>query len=168
MSTNAQTIKGRSVLGASRQIFYTQQDGYDTHANQVGLQANYLTELDGGISAFMSALQEMGLQNQVLVCTHADFGRTMQSNSLAGSDHAWGNHQMVVGGGIRGGQILGTMPDLELGGSSDLYSQGVWIPTTSVTQMTAGIGNWMGLSKSQLATAFPALGAFNNQALQLT
>jgi uncharacterized protein (DUF1501 family) len=170
MSAIANLIKGRSVIGASRQIFYTMQGNYDTHQGQLPLQAANLTELDGGLGAFMSALDEMGLGNEVLVCTHSDFNRTMQGNTAAGSDHAWGNHQLILGGGTSGGYIAGQMTDLELGGIYDLgnQNQGVWIPTTAVTQMTAGIGSWMGLTGPQLATVFPDLANFGNQFIQLT
>jgi uncharacterized protein (DUF1501 family) len=170
MSTIAQVISGRSVIGASRQIFYCNQGSYDTHTSQVRAQAASLTELDGGLGAFMSALDEMGLGDQVLVCTHSDFNRTLQANINGGSDHAWGNHQLIIGGMTNGGRIAGTMPDFDLGGNCDLgaQSQGVWIPSTSVTQMTAGIGSWMGLSSSQLASVFPNLSNFGGQSVQLS
>ena len=127
-----------------------------------------LSELDGGLGAFMQAMVELGLSNQVLVCTHSDFNRTMQANITGGTDHAWGNHQILLGGGIKGGQVFGSMPALELGGSSDLGTQGIWIPTLSVTQMTAGIGAWMGLTSSQLASVFPDLANFSQGALRYT
>lgn len=162
----AQVIAGRSVVGASRQIFYCMQSGYDTHENQLALHTNLLSELDGGIGAFMAAMDELGLSNDVLLCTHSDFNRSMQANSTGGTDHAWGSHQIVVGGGIQGGRVLGAMPTLQLGGPSDLGVQGVWIPTLSVTQMTAGVGAWMGLSSSQLAGVFPDLHNFPGGALR--
>lgn len=161
-------INGHSVIGASRQIFYTQQGNYDTHENQLGFHASELSDLDSGLGAFMSALDEMGLSNQVLVCTHSDFNRTIIANVAGGSDHAWGNQQIVLGGGIRGGQIIGTYPDLDLGGSLDLNGYGTWVPTLSVTQMAAGIGTWMGLNPAQLAAVFPDLGNFPGGAISLT
>ena len=167
LQTIAQVISGRSVVGASRQIFYCTQGGYDTHQDQYGYHAAQLADLDGCLMAFMKALDELGLTNQVLVCTHSDFNRTMQGNSTNGTDHAWGNHQILLGGGIQGGRILGSMPTLELGGSSDMGSQGLWIPTTSVTQMTAGIGSWMGLNQTQLAGVFPDLANFPTGMLSL-
>ena len=167
LKTIAQVMGGRSVVGASRQIFYCTQGGYDTHQNQWPAQAAQLSDLDGGLMAFMTALDELGLTNQVLVCTHSDFNRTMQSNSTQGTDHAWGNHQIILGGGIQGGRVLGTMPALELGGSSDLGGIGTWIPTTSVTQMTAAVGSWMGLNATQLASVFPDLANFPTGALSL-
>ena len=168
MQTIAQVIAGRSAIGASRQIFYCNQGSYDTHQNQLNIQPQMLGELDGGLGAFMAAMTELGLQNQVLVCTHSDFNRSMQANSTGGTDHAWGNHQIVLGGGIKGGQVFGTLPTLEVGGSSDLGTLGIWIPTLSVTQMTAGIGSWMGLNAGQLAGVFPDLANFSQGALQLT
>jgi len=115
----------------------------------------------------MNSLDEMGLTDQVLICTHSDFSRTLTSNTSGGSDHAWANNQLMIGGGINGGRIVGSMPELELGGSSDLNGLGCWIPTLSVTQMTAAIGGWMGLNSSQLATVFPDLANFPSGAIQL-
>ena len=63
-------------------------------------------------------------------------------------------------GGLVGGRIIGDFPDLELGGDSDMGTQGIWIPTTSVTQMTSGIGSWMGLNDDQIKTVFPDLANF--------
>jgi uncharacterized protein (DUF1501 family) len=168
MQAIAQIINGRGVIGASRQVFYAQQGNYDTHNAQAGIQAACLSDLDAGVGAFMAALQEMGLTNQVLVCTHSDFNRSITANVSAGSDHAWGNHHIILGGGIRGGRIIGTYPDLDLGGSMDLNGYGTWIPTLAVSQMAAGIGNWMGLSPSQIASVFPDLVNFPGGAISLS
>jgi len=52
----------------------------------------------------------------------SDFSRTLQpagSGAAVGSDHAWGNHQFIVGGGRTGHSIYGTYPTLRLGGPDD-------------------------------------------------
>ena len=167
MQTIAYVINGRSVIGANRQIYYLKQGSYDTHQDQLNAQQSSLSEFDTAIGSFMNALDEMGLTDQVLICTHSDFSRTLTSNTAGGSDHAWANHQLMIGGGINGGRFVGSMPDLELGGSSDLNGLGCWIPTLSVTQMTAAIGGWMGLNSSQLATVFPDLANFPTGAISL-
>ena len=156
----AQLINGRSVVGASRQIFYLAQGNHDTHENQGQIQSTNLAALDAGLGAFAAAMQEIGMLNQVLVCTHSDFNRSMTCNSTGGSDHAWGNNQIILGGGIAGGKIIGTLPELALGGSHDLNGIGTWIPTLSVTQMAAAVGSWIGLTSSQLNTVFPDLANF--------
>ena len=168
MQKIAQFIAGRSVTGAARQIFYAQQGSYDSHVDQLSAQASNLSDFDTTVGSFFQALDEMGLSNQVLVVTHSDFSRTMQANATLGSDHAWGSHQLVLGGTSAGGKILGAMPDFDLGGSSDLFNQGIWIPTQSVTQLAAGIGQWMGLNGSQLADVFPDLGNFSSGALRFS
>ncbi len=167
MKQIAQIINGRSVIGATRQLFYCKQGNYDSHQQLIPTHAQNLTDLDTNLGAFMNALDETGLTNQVLVCTHSDFNRTMQSNATLGTDHAWGNHQLILGGGISGGRIIGTFADLDLGGSCDLGTQGLWIPTTSVTQMTAGIGSWMGLNANQISGVFPDLTNFQGGAIEL-
>jgi uncharacterized protein (DUF1501 family) len=168
LQTIANTINGRSVIGASRQIFYLQQGQYDTHEDQLFLHGSFLSELDTSVGAFMMALREMGLEKNVLVTTHSDFNRTYASNVTRGSDHAWGNHQLILGGGIRGGRIIGTVPEPELNGNLDYNGSGIWIPDLSVTQMAASIGTWMGLSSSQVASVFPDLANFSQGAITLT
>ena len=166
MNTLIQVLNGRAITEASRQLFYVNQGDYDTHASQQRTQSDMLSDLDVNLGAFFNALDTLGLTDQVLVCTHSDFGRSMQANTTVGSDHGWGNHQLVMGGGIAGGKILGALPELELGGKSDFTGQGIWIPTTSVTQMTAGIGQWLGLQSAQIADVFPDLGRFPAGALK--
>lgn len=162
-----QLMQGRSVVGATRQLFYCEQDGtYDTHGDQLNMQNIQLAELDGALAALMMGLQEIGLADSVLICTSSDFNRTMQANSTKGTDHAWGNHQILIGGS-QGGRIIGSMPALELGGNSDWTGQGAWIPTQSVTQMAAGIGTWLGLSRTDLTSVFPDLKNFPAGALSL-
>jgi uncharacterized protein (DUF1501 family) len=167
MQKIAQIINGRSVVGAARQMFYCTQGNYDHHQDLIANQASQLTDLDTNLGVFMEALDEMSLTNQVLVCTHSDFNRSMQPNATLGTDHGWGNHQLILGGGITGGRLIGNLPDLELGGRSDFGTQGLWIPTISVTQMTAGIGNWMGLNATQISNVFPDLSKFKQGAIRL-
>lgn len=128
MQKIAQIMAGRSTIGASRQVFYIQQGEYDTHVNQANLQGMYLDELDAGVGAFFAALDELGLSDEVIVCTHSDFGRTLQANVNGGSDHGWGGHHFILGGGISGGRVIGSLPEMGFGGPSDCNGLGAWIP----------------------------------------
>ena len=99
--------------------------------------------------------------------TAADFGRTFKSNGL-GSDHAWGNHHMVVGGAVNGGTLKGSFPVFQLGGPSDTDNTnptGRWIPTTSVDEYSATLARWMGVSESALDVIFPNLNRFPSRNL---
>jgi uncharacterized protein (DUF1501 family) len=167
LETIVQVINGRQATEATRQLFYCQTGPYDTHGGQLPLHAALLSDLDASVGAFVTALQEIGMLQNVLVLTLSDFGRTMESNSSAGSDHAWGNHQFVFGGGFQGRRILGSLPDFDLGGSQDYTGQGVWIPQIATQQIAASAASWFGLSSTQVANIFPNLAAFSSTPFSL-
>jgi uncharacterized protein (DUF1501 family) len=119
------------------------------------------------MKAFYDATVELGVQNKVTSFTLSDFGRTFQpagSGANVGSDHAWGNHHMVMGGLVAGNTIYGKYPTLRLGGPDDTDGgsnpRGRWIPTTSVEQYAATLATWYGLSTSDLPAVFPLIGRF--------
>ncbi|MEA2693985.1 MAG: hypothetical protein QOJ16_3372, partial [Acidobacteriota bacterium] len=122
---------------------------------------NLLTDISASLSAFYNATIELGLANDVTTFTASDFGRTLMSNG-SGSDHGWGNHQMILGGAVRGGDIYGKVPTLSEGGPDDSGSQGRWIPTTSVDEYSATLARWFGVTSTDMATVFPNLSRFNN------
>jgi uncharacterized protein (DUF1501 family) len=157
----AQVINGRSVTEASRQLFYANVGNYDTHGAQAGTHAELLADLDSSLGAFVTALKEIGMFNDVLILTLSDFGRTMESNSSAGSDHAWGNHQFLIGGGLTGNRVIGQLPDFDIGGSQDYTGQGVWIPTIATQQIAANVATWLGLNTTQVSGIFPNLANFS-------
>ncbi|MBB6143361.1 uncharacterized protein (DUF1501 family) [Silvibacterium bohemicum] len=161
LQTIAQVINGKQVIGASRQLFYANVGNYDTHGAQSATHASLLSDLDSSLGAFVAALKEIGMFQNVLILTLSDFGRTMESNSTAGSDHAWGNHQFLIGGGLAGNRIIGSLPDFDIGGSQDYTGQGVWIPTIATQQVAANVATWLGLNSSQIASIFPNLASFS-------
>jgi uncharacterized protein (DUF1501 family) len=91
--------------------------------------------------------------------TASDFGRTYPENG-GGSDHGWGNHQMVVGGAVHGGDLYGRVPTLVEEGPDDA-GEGRWIPTTSVDEYSATLARWFGVGNADMATIFPNLSRFN-------
>jgi uncharacterized protein (DUF1501 family) len=157
----AKLISAHTQLGLQRQVFFCSADGFDTHGDQINAQANLLSDVSASLSAFYNATVELGLANDVTTFTASDFGRTLMSNG-SGSDHGWGNHQMILGGAVRGGDIYGKVPTLSEGGPDDSGSQGRWIPTTSVDEYSATLARWFGVTSTDMATVFPNLGRFNN------
>jgi uncharacterized protein (DUF1501 family) len=159
----ARLIDIRRQMGAGRQVFFCSMGSFDTHASQAWSHWNLLSQLSAAMNAFDQAANEMGLSDKVTTFTQSEFGRTMQSNG-SGSDHAWGCHQLVMGGAVRGG-IYGQFPTLVLNGPDDANSRGVWIPTISTSQFGATLAKWFGASAADVTAAFPDLGAFSSSDL---
>ena len=153
LQTVARIIGGRSSLGVSRQIFYVQLGGFDTHDNQAPQHARLLTQLGQGLEYFDSLMMTAGLGNQVTTFTASDFGRTLTANS-DGTDHGWGSHHIVTGGAVQGGDMYGQYPVIGSNQANDMGA-GRLIPTTGVEQYAGTLGRWMGLSDSQIKTVFP-------------
>jgi uncharacterized protein (DUF1501 family) len=161
----ARVIQVRAALGVTRQIFFLGAGNFDTHGNQLLEQAALLSQLSPALGAFYQSLEEMNLTNSVTAFTCSDFGRTFQTNSAAGSDHAWGSHHMILGGAVQGGKIYGTFPTLALGGPDDAGGSGRWIPTTASAQYAATLAQWFGLQASDLPYVLPYIGNFSSNNL---
>lgn len=170
----ARIIKKRTDLNVNRQVFFVEIGGFDTHQNQLNAQngqTGLLAQLGQSMRAFYDEMGVLGLQNNVTTFTLSDFGRTMNpagTGSGVGTDHAWGNHMLVLGGSVAGGNIYGStrpdgsgnyFPTLQLGGPDDVDTggnpRGRWLPTTGVDQYAATLGRWFGLNDADIAAVFP-------------
>ncbi|MCA1615715.1 MAG: DUF1501 domain-containing protein [Acidobacteria bacterium] len=158
-----------AALNMKRQIFFVAIGGFDTHSNQMqaNSHASLLTQVSQAMKAFYDATVELGLADKITTFTLSDFGRTLQpagAGAGVGSDHAWGNHHLVMGGAVRGGDIYGQFPELALGGPDDTDGganpRGRWIPDISVEQYAATLAQWYGLAQSDLPLVFPLIGRF--------
>jgi len=156
----AKLIAARTALGVSRQGFFTQMGGYDTHNEQRGELARRYDELGPALAAFQRALDGLGVAGEVTTFTLSDFNRTFRVNANAGTDHAWGGLQLVLGGAVRGGAMYGTYPDLTLNGPDDASDYGAWIPTASFDQYGATLARWFGVPVEALQAVFPNLASF--------
>ena len=174
----ARLIKNRDNLNINRQIFYVQVGGFDTHTNQPALQTSLISQVSQAMRAFWDEMVEQAIQNDVTLFTLSDFNRTLipaGTGAAVGTDHAWGNHMLVMGGAVAGGDFYGSLrpdgtgnyfPTLATAGPDDADSggnaRGRWIPTTSVDQYAAVLAKWFGLPQDAqtLSTVFPNLTNF--------
>lgn len=158
----ARLIQAAPTIGHKRQIFFASIGGFDLHSAEgatTGAQANLLADLSKCMNALYLATAQLGVDTQVTQFTASDFSRTFPVNSGSGADHGWGNHQLIVGGGVNGQQLYGTFPTLSVGGPDDT-STGRWIPTTAVEQYSATLAKWFGVSPTNMSAVFPYVGRF--------
>jgi len=154
----AKLIAARSQLGHKRQVYFASMVGFDQHDNLLYNHNKNLVMLNEAVKAFYAATVALGVSDKVTSFTASDFGRALQSNGK-GSDHGWGSHHFVIGGGVKGGAIYGKFPTVDLGTADDA-GQGRLIPTTGMDQYAATLGKWMGADAASLNAALPNLKNF--------
>ncbi len=171
----ARMIKKRSDLGVNRQIFFCQLGGFDTHQNQPSFHNSLLVQVSQAMRAFYDEMVVQGLANKVVQFWMTDFNRTFNpsgSGSSVGTDHAWGNHLIVIGDAVTASDFYGMntsngtpFPTLTFNGPDDADSgpnaRGRWIPTTSVEQYAATLAKWFGLQQEDMPLVFPKIVNFS-------
>jgi len=159
--------------GYRRQVFQLNWGNFDSHTGQRGsgprTQDAQLATLANALVAFDTANKASGLGVEVTTLVMSEFGRTLRPASGAGTDHAWGGNWMVMGGAVAGGQVLGQIPSLVLGGvdDSDLRGGGRFVPSTSLDQVGASLMQWLGMPASSLLDVFPNLKNFPEKTIKL-
>jgi hypothetical protein len=146
---------GQSMLLATRLIeagvrFVTVLlEGWDTHQDNFNtLGRQLLPDLDQSLAAMMDRLQEQGRMESTAVMVTGEFGRTPKINGNAGRDHwARAMSSLMLGGSVRGGQVLGATDaraegPLEQGFSPDdlaaSFFQNIGIDPTTEYQASVG------------------------------
>ena len=158
----ALTINARGAIGARRQSFFVQQNGFDSHSNLLENHTGLLTELNDALFAFSNAMRAIGENNNVTTYTASDFGRTITPNTT-GTDHGWGGNQIIMGGAVNGRKVYGQYPsDLRIGANPSIDTgRGRFIPTTSVDEFSAELACWYGVGENDLDTILPNINNFN-------
>lgn len=159
MEAIATMVKLGSDRGYQRHVFFAQLGSFDTHSNQAHDHPALLRELSLGLDKFQKAMGDLGLADAVMALTLSDFGRTV-SNNGDGTDHGWGTHQIVVGGGMHTPGMIGAAPDLALGSDDDYSDKGRIIPSIANDQLLGTAVHWFGVDLSELDLLLPNLRHF--------
>jgi hypothetical protein len=102
---------------------------WDLHNNVFQtLSQNNLPRLDRGIAALKNDLEARGMLDDVVIVCMGEFGRTPRINQNVGRDH-WATSWslMIGGGGLKGGQAVGSTDEDGVRITSESYLPGdVW------------------------------------------
>jgi uncharacterized protein (DUF1501 family) len=120
----AQLIKADVGL----EIAFAETGGWDTHVRQGtvgGSFARRADELAGAVAAFWRDLGPR--QDDVLLATTTEFGRTVKENGSGGTDHGHGSCLFVLGNQVAGGRVHGSFEGLD----RELLFEGRDLPVTT-------------------------------------
>jgi uncharacterized protein (DUF1501 family) len=93
------------------EVAFAESGGWDTHVQQAVAFPRQARDLAQSIHAFWTDLGPH--QDQVLLTTMTEFGRTVRENGSGGTDHGHGSCLFVLGNQVDGGKIHGTFPGLD-------------------------------------------------------
>jgi uncharacterized protein (DUF1501 family) len=98
-------------LDGGTRLFYASQTGYDTHSTQAFTHAQLLREFAAALKAFLDDLAAARLDERVVVLAFSEFGRRVDENASAGTDHGAAGPVFLAGAPVRGG-VLNPHPSL--------------------------------------------------------
>jgi uncharacterized protein (DUF1501 family) len=110
------------------EVAFVESGGWDTHVAQGtdrGSFARRADDLARSVAAFWTDLEAH--QDEVLLLTMTEFGRTVRENGSGGTDHGHGSCLFVLGNRVDGGKVHGSFPYL----SPDALFEGRDLPVTT-------------------------------------
>ncbi len=155
-------VVARLINGGLRTgVYVVTLGGFDTHNGQMVSHAARLTQLSRGVSTFLADIGAAGNADRVACMTYSEFGRRVNENGSAGTDHGAASPQLVIGKGVLGGTVIGGAPNLV-----DLDNRGDIKFVNDFRQIYASVlRDWLGFAPAYAETAlggnFERLPLFN-------
>ena len=151
-------LSARRIGGLMRDRFnlgFVDVGGWDTHVNEggaTGYLAGRLEELGRGLAAFADEIGPQAWKTTTVIVV-SEFGRTFRENGDKGTDHGHGSVYWVLGGGIKGGRVVGEQVKVE---QANLF-QNRDLPVLNDYRAVIGglLQTAYGLDHARMQTVFP-------------
>ncbi len=118
-------LMARRLVEAGVKFVEVSLDGWDTHQNNFERTEELLDRVDPAFAMLLKDLSERDLLDETMVLWLGEFGRTPRINENDGRDHHTNGWSAVVaGGGVRGGQVVGSTNE----DGTDVVSGAVGVP----------------------------------------
>jgi hypothetical protein len=102
------------------QVYCGDTNGWDAHSDLEGNHGKLCLQSDKPIAGLLADLKRRGLFDSTLVIWGGEFGRTPMTEGKDGRDHnPYGFTMWLAGGGVKGGQAIGTTDDIGLRAAED-------------------------------------------------
>lgn len=106
------SVIGELILaGLPTRVYQASMQGFDSHADELSMQAGQLGQMDAAVTAFFSGLGTRPEARGTVLVLYSEFGRRVQANASGGTDHGAASVLLVIGHAVRGG-LYGEMPSL--------------------------------------------------------
>ncbi len=143
--------------GLPTRFYYVNIGGFDNHAGQAGTHRSRLYYVGDALRGFMEDVERIRRGNDVAVMVFSEFGRRLEENASAGTDHGAAGPMFVIGTKVKGG-VYSKYPSL-----TDLDANGNLKMSVDFRRVYATmIKEWIGCheTKAILKGDFPTLGIF--------
>jgi uncharacterized protein (DUF1501 family) len=139
-----QTIAAEIAAGTPAEIYVLSLGGFDTHSHQANAHQHLLAILAEGLAGFQRQLTTLGLQENVLIMTTSEFGRSAAENERRGTDHGTAAPIFLLGPQFIQ-PLQGTAPDLNIARHQQL------VASTDFRQVYASVlEDWLGCSAADV------------------
>jgi len=138
--------------GGQLRLGFLSAGGWDTHANQGGVQGQLANQL-GGLARALVELRAGLSQAGDLILVLSEFGRTAAENGSRGTDHGRGNALWLIGERVAGGRMHGRWEGLAQGNLNEGRDLPVLHDFRAV--IAQALARNFGLPESRLADLFP-------------
>jgi len=137
--------------GMKSRVYLVSQRGYDTHSNQLDRHGSLMTDLNDATIAFHNDLTAQGHARRVLGMTVSEFGRRVEENGSAGTDHGTSAPVFLFGSELQAG-LLGPDPDFR-----NLDDRGDFFHTYDFRQVYASVLNqWFEIPETVTSAILPS------------
>lgn len=100
------------VSGIETPVYYASLGGFDTHVYQRIKHDNLLKNLSNGLKALTDELKASDNWNNTRIMVFSEFGRRVEQNASAGTDHGKANVFFLLGGNLKKPGMYNSIPNL--------------------------------------------------------
>ena len=93
-------------------VYYVSMGGFDTHAYQLNRHGKLLKTYSDAVEVFVEDLKKNDNFKDTLILTFSEFGRRVQQNAAAGTDHGAANNIFLIGENLKKKGFYNNAPNL--------------------------------------------------------
>jgi uncharacterized protein (DUF1501 family) len=152
-----QEIARLAKANVGLEVAFAESHQWDHHVNEGGATGQIANRLDDFARGIAALAQDLGdRMADTIILTMSEFGRAVAENGNRGTDHGHGNAMMLIGGGVKGGEVYGRWPGLGV----DQRFEGRDLAITTDFRDVFGevVMRHLGAAESTAARVFPGYG----------